>query len=313
MNMLVSSAAVAAAMPVAAEAAKIPSGLEHRAIFERAQQAVNWLRESFVCDGWKIDEARATASLAYLGRQAAGGPAEEEAEQAAIAFFGDHGQSLDWIFLGDPSGMVCGAAARSVVARQGAPLNALVDEFAAAENEFCRANKIVDEMDEERFKIQPAETLHIREDDTALGIEADSNDKYRRREGFYDMREVQRLREPLWWTYEKTDHPGGGYSFEARPFRPSPEAKARADEIIAAFDEWERKRNKKPRGYRAAERESHRTSARAGKLQDKIATSRASCFGDLVAKAKAATVMGHDFSQHVLSSIADDLLAMAEA
>ena len=274
MNMLVSSAAVAAAMPVAAEAAKIPSGLEHRAIFARAQQAVNWLRESFVCDGWKIDEARATASLAY---------------------------------------MVCGAAARSVVARQGAPLNALVDEFAAAENEFCRANKIVDEMDGERFKIQPAETLRIREDDTALGIEADSNDKYRRREGFYDMREVQRLRKPLWWTHTKTDHPEGGFTFEVRPFRPSPEAKTRADEIIAAFDEWERKRNKKPRGYRAAERESHRTSARAGKLQDKIAASRASCIGDLVAKAKAATVMGHDFSQHVLSSIADDLLAMAEA
>jgi hypothetical protein len=198
------------------------------------------------------------------------------------------------------------------VARRGAPLNTLVNEFGAAEKEFSRTNKIVDDMDGECFEIEPAETLRIREEDAALGIEAIRNDKYRRRVGFYDAREVTVLREPLWKNYTKTDYPEGGYTFEMRPFCPSPEARARADEIIAAYEEWECKKNKKPRGYKTAERKRDRACDHADKLQGKIAASRARNIGDLVAKARAATVMGYEFSDNVLRSIADDLLDMAE-
>ena len=38
--------------------------------------------------------------------------------EAAIAFFLDHGQCLDWIFFGDPGGMITGAVARSARAEE---------------------------------------------------------------------------------------------------------------------------------------------------------------------------------------------------
>jgi hypothetical protein len=38
--------------------------------------------------------------------------------EAALAFFFDHGQSLDWILVGNPGGMICGAAARSARAKE---------------------------------------------------------------------------------------------------------------------------------------------------------------------------------------------------
>src|SRR5258706_16321609 len=51
--------------------------------------------------------------LAYF-RARAGGARENAAEEAkVIAFVGDCGQSLDWIFDGDPRGLICKAAGNS--------------------------------------------------------------------------------------------------------------------------------------------------------------------------------------------------------
>jgi hypothetical protein len=53
---------------------------------------------------------RASLQRSYDG---AGAPEDDQEWEAACAFFYDHGQSLDWIVMGDPGGMICRGAARS--------------------------------------------------------------------------------------------------------------------------------------------------------------------------------------------------------
>src|SRR5262249_21076443 len=49
----------------------------------------------------------------YFRRLAAGEADDDDGYQQACTFLGQHGQSLDWVFDGNPGGMICGAAARS--------------------------------------------------------------------------------------------------------------------------------------------------------------------------------------------------------
>jgi hypothetical protein len=87
-----------------------------RAMLARAEQAIEVLRTCVVCEGWHgngLNEEAASRTLQYLRRIAAGAPEDDQEWEAACAFFYDHGQSLDWIVMGNPGGMICGAAARS--------------------------------------------------------------------------------------------------------------------------------------------------------------------------------------------------------
>jgi hypothetical protein len=91
-------------------------GLDHGAMLARAEQAIDVLRTCVVCEGWHgngLNEGAASRTLKYLRRIATGGPEDDQEWEAACAFFYDHGQSLDWIVMGNPGGMICGAAARS--------------------------------------------------------------------------------------------------------------------------------------------------------------------------------------------------------
>jgi hypothetical protein len=97
--------------------------LDHHAILARAQQMVDLLRTCYVCEGWHgkgLDEPAAERMLQYFRRQADGAPEDDQDPEweAAIAFFFDHGQSLDWILVGNPGSMICGAAARSARAKE---------------------------------------------------------------------------------------------------------------------------------------------------------------------------------------------------
>jgi hypothetical protein len=99
--------------------------LDHRAILARAEQVVDLLRTRYVCEGWHekgLDEPAAERMLQYFCRQADGDGAPEDDQdpewEAALAFFFDHGQSLDWIMLGNPGGMITGAAACSARAEK---------------------------------------------------------------------------------------------------------------------------------------------------------------------------------------------------
>ena len=79
----------------------------------RTEEAIGILRSSYVCKNWKLDEARAARTLAYMRRLAAGRKENQVKWAAALAFLSDHDLSLDWIFRGNPGGMICGLASQS--------------------------------------------------------------------------------------------------------------------------------------------------------------------------------------------------------
>ena len=72
----------------------------------RVEQIIDVLR---TC-GFALDEERAQRTLRYFRGEEPG----DAAEQAAIAFLGDHGQSLDWVFTGDPGVMIAMGASEAL-------------------------------------------------------------------------------------------------------------------------------------------------------------------------------------------------------
>jgi hypothetical protein len=108
-------AAAIAALPIAAmgPAAVEADGIDFAACLARTEQVVDYLRTRFICEGWHgrgLDEEAAARTLEYFRR---GMPDDDPDFETVIRFFGDHGQSLDWIFAGDPGGMICRGAANS--------------------------------------------------------------------------------------------------------------------------------------------------------------------------------------------------------
>jgi hypothetical protein len=74
---------------------------------------VDLLRTRYVREGWKIDEMAAERALEYIRKSAADGSDDDGLREAAMGFLRNHGQPLDWVFDGNPSGMICGLAKRS--------------------------------------------------------------------------------------------------------------------------------------------------------------------------------------------------------
>jgi hypothetical protein len=114
MNIAINAGALVAAPPIAVAASVVsqePSSAF--AMLRRAEHCVECLRTRYVCDGWKMDEEAAERMLQYFRSQAEGQPENDEEWQAAVAFIGSHGQSLDWILRGEPEVMICGVASRS--------------------------------------------------------------------------------------------------------------------------------------------------------------------------------------------------------
>ena len=106
----------AASLPALA-AGSAPAGTpvflreDHAAVVARAEQVVELLRTCYLTDeGWQLDEQRAAAFLANIRRL---DPEDGDALQPIVKWVSDHGQSLDWIFDGDPVTMICRGAARA--------------------------------------------------------------------------------------------------------------------------------------------------------------------------------------------------------
>jgi hypothetical protein len=88
--------------------------LDHHAILGRAEEIIDTLRTRHVREGWQgPDELAAERLLQYFRRCAEGVPDDVDEWYAAMSFFKEHGQSLDWILVGDPRGMICQLAAQS--------------------------------------------------------------------------------------------------------------------------------------------------------------------------------------------------------
>ena len=87
------------------------------AALQRLERVVTVLRTSYICEGWKLDEERANNAIRHFRTVAATdrygheGPSDECFE--VFRFLADHGQSLDWVLLGDIGGLICKAASAS--------------------------------------------------------------------------------------------------------------------------------------------------------------------------------------------------------
>jgi hypothetical protein len=93
--------------------------LPHRRAFIRMQQIIAALEDCFVTEGWHeswksgpMPELAADV-LVYLRARADGARENATNEAKVIDFVGRCGQSLDWIFDGDPRGLICTAAGHS--------------------------------------------------------------------------------------------------------------------------------------------------------------------------------------------------------
>jgi hypothetical protein len=105
------------------------------------------------------------------------------------------------------------------------------------------------------------------------------------------------------------------------PLRPddreigTPAARTRADEIAAAFDDWQSKRPRKPRGYRKAERAQLAAQKRQARLADKIFATPARTPAGLTAKARVAIVemspSAGEPDADIGISLARDVIALA--
>jgi hypothetical protein len=185
-----------------------------------------------------------------------------------------------------------------------AELLRLVEQFMTAEAEYCRLNHIWDEMPQSAGR--PPAALKIREGDSGLGI---PQPEYPDPE-FYCGIDVDRMRRLKW-----RDKAGSSYEEDEdrvtvtiRDFTPSPTARARADEIVAAYD---KSANRKSRAYRAAERAKDKAFDISQDLENQITELQATSVQGLAAKARCIDALGMD--SDLASSIIDDLLAMTSA
>jgi hypothetical protein len=88
-------------------------GIDHRAILARVEQIIDLLCTCHVREGWELDEEGAERTLRYFRHCADGGQDDDHEYTAASKFLYRNGQSLDWVFDGDPRVMICHAAAQS--------------------------------------------------------------------------------------------------------------------------------------------------------------------------------------------------------
>jgi hypothetical protein len=88
-----------------------------RAALARVQRVMNCLQKRYVCKDWVADKSGCERTLNYFRRAAAAGTWTDSGDmpdqQFAMDFLYRHGQSMDWVFGGNPGVMICREASRS--------------------------------------------------------------------------------------------------------------------------------------------------------------------------------------------------------
>lgn len=276
---------IAAAVPTPAPA--MPADrTSPAAALARAEEVVSLLRTCHVREGWKVDEAAAERALAYCRAYGANGSDPDDEREAAGDFFFSHGQSLDWIFRGDPRGLICGRAAHSKRASSlaDAELLKLAEEYINAEQKYCDLIPLVEKMEVSDEANPCPEVLRWREHDAALGLPF----SFVGADPWFDRPyKVDKLRKAEWTVGSKIESEDE-FTVSVRKFAPSEAARARANEIIAVFEQWWQKRCKPQRGYKKAQREADRAEREYRRLEDQIAETRAKTFEGMLAKVRCA-------------------------
>jgi hypothetical protein len=139
------------------------------------------------------------------------------------------------------------------------------------------------------------DALRVRPGDAELCLPRRMSEEALNRCGYGMGADIEDMRKPEWGRTVVFDPPEGfQYARGAEVYEfyvPSPEARARADEIVAACDEW---RPDPPRGIKSKEARSERMFNRLSRLEAKINKKRAHTFVGLLAKSWIACIAAPD-------------------
>jgi hypothetical protein len=125
------------------------------AVLARCEQLIDVLRTRHIREGWALDEAGAERTLNYFKRAVATSVGEDDDPEfwAACDFLRSHGQSLDWVLIGEPSGMICRSAA---VSPRAAAIAAAGDPILAAIQRYHDAVRIQDRLEDQGVPAEEA-------------------------------------------------------------------------------------------------------------------------------------------------------------
>jgi hypothetical protein len=307
MNSIVSAAAVASATAIPNQSIATIQITAVNPPLERAQQIVETLRNYFLSTtSSSLDEEAAERMLSYFRRRNVLDDHDSEDEDGevfhsdVVEFFERYNQSLDWVVFGDPRGLICSNVARAaaVVAEADAGLLALAEEYIAAERKYDELNYNVDQMEGgfrgKNERPVPA-ALYLRSSDGELGlpcptmlyISARLGNLKDRSAAYYSEIDIAPLRDAKWLisTISKTED---SWRSDGKYSEPSPDARARANEIIAAYEDWQTTARKPPRGYKKAVRERDRAGRASQKIEKEIAKTPAKTVRGMFAKLRCA-------------------------
>jgi hypothetical protein len=214
-----------------------------------------------------------------------------------------------------------------------AKLFKLVNEYLAADDERRRLEEVIDRGEKVQAAKHPMpDVLRVLPEDAELEL-PDHNGVYdglffdrSSRETYEDAMWIEALRRLQWKRLVEVHYPDAESTVRHGYFDPSPAARARADEIVTAYDEWWPKLHRRtgreikprlPRGFSAVEKQERRLSRLLSRLEAKINKTRARTFPELLAKAKIASVAAPDMddwidADPVIGSVMHDMLAIGD-
>jgi hypothetical protein len=200
--------------------------------------------------------------------------------------------------------------------RSDAELLSLAAKYVATESEQSRLCELANELEDAFLNEGKPEALRVRPSDAELGIHA----FFGRLGEDHNYLNIDVLSWPEWPHPDSKVEVEMGRIIADRLYEPSAEARARADEIIAANDQWYRtKGKKKPRRLVAIQRKRHQLVKLMNELDERIAEMPATTMEGMVAKARCAKAYDEDCRPDCddpLSmfgaSIVRDLLARSE-
>lgn len=210
-----------------------------------------------------------------------------------------------------------------------ATLLTLIDNYWTAKAEADRAYEVFAPFEEKRFARRrrllqnPPEALRVRPEDHDLLPKSNGRLLYDG-DGFHGIRvdrqdgtrhldlSVANLAGDRWLIGERlSDLNDPLLSLATRWVTPTPAARVRADEILVTCERLRRSYERKPAGYRAAERAMEAANHRVNSALTRIRNTRAQSFAGLVAKAKLARDDAMD--EPMALSLVSDLCALGEA
>jgi hypothetical protein len=192
-----------------------------------------------------------------------------------------------------------------------AELFKLLEDHRSAAAEQRRLYKATEILEKEWFRRQaPLEKqipvpLHVRPEDLELEFPGRAA-----RAGYYKDRDGVGLLRYEKWLRSKMIEDGDESYFYTWKVTPSPVARARADEIIGAFDKWKKQCERRPRGLRSAQRAKNAAEDRLWALERKIHGTRAHSIAGLIAKAQMDC--GVEMADSLGAALIADLVALGE-